>query len=157
VVEKSSGRQVELPLIDGQPLEKIVDKAIQIEENARLHQKIEMEKLEKARAVYTRYSGKEVVRVRVAEAQVESLRKRLGSGAIPDEKPGSDGRIGISIIYNPSSSALLISEVAAQVRESGGEVFERTEETARRERSIQTFASSIAINFEKASDQEIGG
>lgn len=157
VVEKSSGRQVAVPLIGGQPLEKVVDKAIRVEENARLHQKIEMKKLEEARAMYTRYSGKEVVRVRVDEAQVESLRKRIGSGAIPDEKPGLDGRIGVSIIYNPSSNASMISEVAAQVRKSGGEVFERTEETARRERSIQTFASSIGINFEKKSDQEIGG
>jgi hypothetical protein len=156
VVEKSSGLQFAVPLIDGQPLEKIVDKAIRMEKNARLHQETEMRKLEIACAEYTRYSGKEVVRVRVSADQVTALQKHVGSGAIADKEAGSDGRIGISIIYNPSSGALMVSEVVAKVKKSGGEVFEQPAEVARRARSTQAFTSSIAISLGKEQDREMG-
>lgn len=156
VVEQRSGRQFDAPLVGGRQLETVITEAIKVERDARLHQEIEMKKMEEARAVYTRYTGKEVVRVRVAENQVGALQKRIGSNAIADEKLGSDGRRGIIIIYNPSGSASTVSEVVAQVRKSGGEVFEPAEEAARRARSAQAFASSIAINLEKDSDQGIG-
>ena len=112
--------------------------------------------MEIACAEYTRYSGKEVVRVRVAADQVTALQKHVGSGAIADKEAGSDGRIGISIIYNPSSGALMVSEVVAKVKKSGGEVFEQPAEVARRARSTQAFTSSIAISLRKEQDREMG-
>jgi len=156
VVEKSSGRQFDAPLVGGRQLEIVVNEAIRVEENARLHQKTEMRKLEIACADYTRYSGKEVVRVRVAEDQADALKERVGSNAIADKEAGSDGRIGISIIYNPSGGASMVSEVIAQVKKSGGEVFEQPEQAARRARSTQAFTSSIAISLGKESDREMG-
>lgn len=115
-----------------------------------------MKKLEIACTEYTRYSGKEVVRVRVAEDQVAALQKRVGSSAIADKEAGSDGRIGISIIYNPSSGASMVSEVVDRVKKSGGEVFELPEQAVKRARSAQAFASSIAIDLGKESGREIG-
>jgi len=156
VVENSSGRQFDAPLVGGRQLEIVVNEAIRMEENARLHQKTEMRKLEIACADYTRYSGKEVVRVRVAEDQADALKERVGSNAIADKEAGSDGRIGISIIYNPSGGASMVSEVVAQVKKSGGEVFEQPEQAVRRARSTQAFTSSIAISLGKESDREMG-
>jgi hypothetical protein len=158
VVELSSGRQFEAPLLGGEQFDKVVTKAMLVELDARAHQKTELNALEEARARYG-WGGKEVVRIRVSAAQVESLQKNIGSNMLhPDAKPGADGRIGISLIYNPHADDITarVSRVVAWARKTGGEVFEQAEEAFRRERSARSFDSNLATTPEKKSDREIG-
>jgi len=153
VVELSSGRQFNAPLVSNKQLAEVIAEAALVEKAARTHQKTEMNKLEEARAQYGR-SGKEVIRLRIDAAQVESLQKRVGSSLIPDEKPGSDGRVGLTIRYNPHSNVIAaqVSQLVAQTKAAGGEVFERAEEAGKRERSAKGFYSNLPINRERESD-----
>ncbi|MGY3090952.1 hypothetical protein ACVWYF_004016 [Hymenobacter sp. UYAg731] len=100
------------------------------------HRDTEMDALEMARRNYA-WKG-EVVRVRVAPDQVEPIQKSIGSFAIEDKAPGADGRVGVNIAYNSSGSTWLVSRVVAHVRATNGEVFERPQDAAQRERNTQS-------------------
>jgi hypothetical protein len=158
VVERSSGRRFEVPLLGDKPFEKVIAESIWIEESMRTHQKTEMDALEEARGRSGR-GGKEVVRIRVDAAQVEPLQRHIGRNMLQaDAKPGADGRVGLNIVYNPNSNdiASVVSRVVTRVRASGGEVFEQAEEALRRERSANAFQSNLPITLEKKEDREIG-
>lgn len=101
------------------------------------HRDTEMDALETARHQYG-WNGREVVRVRVEPDQVARIQQSIGSSAIRDEAPGTDGRIGISLVYNPNASTWPVSHVVDKVRAANGEVFERPQDTARREKNTQT-------------------
>lgn len=158
VVERSSGRRFEVPLLGDKLFEKAIAESIWIENAMRAHRKTEMDALEDARGRSWR-GGKEVVRIRVDAAQVEPLQQHIGRSMLQaDAKPGADGRVGLNIVYNPNSNdiASMVSRVVARVRASGGEVFEQTEEAVRRERSANAFQSNLPITLEQKKDQEIG-
>lgn len=119
------------------------------------HRDTQMEALEMAHRNYGWKGG--VIRVRVAPEQVELIQKSIGTFAVKDEVPGADGRVGVNIAYNPSSSTLVVSRVVDHVRAANGEVFERPQDASRREKTTQSnFARSQSFSKLQTKDKELG-
>jgi hypothetical protein len=148
VVELSSMRLLDGPVINGQSISEVLEHAIRKEK----HQQTEWRALREARGRYG-IGNKEAVRVRVEPAQLPEIKRQLGNQAMPDATPGADGRIGVAIIYNPNGRTWSISRVVEQALASGGEVFERPEDTTRREQSTRADLSQVGITSDK--QQEI--
>ncbi len=105
-------------------------------------------------------SGYAVARIRVPHANVADIVARLGRNtAVADEKADTDGLTGINLCYNPraTGNSARISAVLAEAVALGGEVFERDEAKAIRQKNTVS-DHSLAANYvvEKKKERGIG-
>ena len=83
----------------------------------------------------------DLARIRVPQANVAGIVASLGSNtAVADEQAGKDGLTGINICYNPRATGAnaRISAVLAAAEALGGEVFERGEAKASRQKNTSS-------------------
>jgi hypothetical protein len=100
-----------------------------------------------------------VARIRVPSANVADMVARLGRNtAVADEKADTDGLTGINLCYNPraTGTSARISAALAAAAALGGEVFERDEAKAVRQKNTAS-DHSLASNYviEKKKDKGI--
>jgi hypothetical protein len=83
----------------------------------------------------------DLARIRVPQANVAGIVASLGSNiAVADEQAGKDGLTGINLCYNPraTGASARISAVLAAAEALGGEVFERGEAKASRQKNTSS-------------------
>lgn len=104
------------------------------------------------------HSGYAVARIRVPHANVAEMVASLGRNtAVADEKPDTDGLTGINLCYNPraTGASARISTAMARAEALGGEVFERDEAKATRQKNTAS-DHSLAANYAVEKKQDKG-
>jgi hypothetical protein len=99
-----------------------------------------------------------VARIRVPHVNVAGMVASLGRNtAVADEKPGKDGLTGINLCYNPrtTGASARISAVLAETVALGGEIFERDEAKAIRQKNTVS-DHDLAANYVVEKNKEKG-